>query len=265
MRRTIAVEKIEAQTLFVTDEFKASPWVKEITTGLTMWITEDPMPPGHFGTYFGALGRRTYPNRWVQDLYHLHECVHTKVTRYDASATWTEWSRKMIQAEFEASVASECFAYLHIAGLREKTFAHEIWADRFLQNASFMDGVRAGNRDALARATQTIRDERVRALNAPRFDDFLEHQIWNYCRQNVQWCRIWTENVGYGAFADKPAFRAVESHMGATDRDASHADWLHEVTPQDGYVRVPFLGQADAFAIVYKRSNAEFGNAVLLR
>lgn len=255
MRETIAVEKIEARDLFVTEEFRSSAWVRSITDGLSMWITDDPMPPGHFGTYFGALGRRTYANRWIQDLYHLHECVHTRVTRFVPTHTWTEWSRKMIQAEFEASIASECTAYLQIPGLREKTFPHEIWVDRFL----------ADEKGTPAEIEKHVREERVRALNAPRFDDFLEHQIWNYCRQNVIWCRIWTQNVGYGPHAQLPAFRAVEAHMARSDRDDTHRAWLSEVTPSDGYVRVPFLHQADAFAPVYKRSGEEFGNSVLTR
>ncbi len=255
MLETITVLKVSALDLLVTEEFRSSPWVKTITDGLTMWVTDDPMPPGHFGTYFGALTRRSYPNRWVQDLYHLHECVHTRVTRFQPTATWTEWSRKMIQAEFEASIASECTAYLQIPGLREKTFPHEIWVDRFL-----------GKKDLAAEPMlQHIRDERVRALNAPRFDDFLEHQIWNYCRQNIIWCRIWTQNVGYGLHAQLPAFRVVEAHMAKSDRDASHEQWLAAVTPTEGYVRVPFLHQADAFAPVYKRSGEDFGNSVLAR
>lgn len=259
MKETISVEKVSAADLLVTDEFRSSPWVKSITDGLGMWVTDDPMPPGHFGTYFGALTRRTYPNRWVQDLYHLHECVHTRVTRFQPAATWTEWSRKMIQAEFEASIASECTAYLRIPGLREKTFTHEIWIDRFLVHEG-ADKAADRSPEAMERH---IREERVRALNAPRFDDFLEHQIWNYCRQNIIWCRIWTQSVGYGPHAALPAFRVVEAHMGAHDRDASHEAWLAEVTPTDGYVRVPFLQQADAFAPVYKRSGEEFGNSVL--
>ncbi len=251
--RTISVEKIAAQSLFVTSEFLSSDWVKHVLGDLSLWITADPMPPGHFGTYFGALGRRNYPNRWVQDLYHLHECVHAKITAYRPADDWTNWSRKMIRAEFEASITSECLAYLHIPGLRARTFAHEIWMDRFLD-------------DKTTPAIEGhVREERVRALNAPQFDDFLEHQIWNYCRQNIQWCRLWTSSVGYGKHADVPAFRAVEKHMHAADRDATHEAWLAEVTPEDGYVRVPFLHQADAFAPVYKRSNEEFGNNVLLR
>lgn len=258
MLETITVEKIAAMDLLVTEEFRTSPWVRSITDGLSMWITDDPMPPGHFGTYFGALTRRTYPNRWVQDLYHLHECVHTRVTRFEPKHTWAEWSRKMIQAEFEASIASECTAYLRIPGLREKTFSHEIWVDRFLQSTK-------GTGKSPEEMEAHIREERVRALNAPRFDDFLEHQIWNYCRQNIIWCRIWTQNVGYGPHAQLPAFRVVEAHMAEAERDATHKTWLAAQTPSDGYVRVPFLHQADAFAPVYKRSGEEFGNSVLSR
>ena len=78
MHTTIRVEKINAASLFVTEEFRGSPWVAGIADGLMLWVTDDPMPPGHFGTYFGALTRRTYPNRHIQDLYHLHECVHVR-------------------------------------------------------------------------------------------------------------------------------------------------------------------------------------------
>lgn len=258
MIRPIAVRRIPAADLFVTPEFRESPWVRDIVEKVKhVWVTEDVMPPGHFGTYFGALTRRTYENKHVQDLYHLHECVHVRETKYRPSDSWPDWTRKMIRAEFEASIASECTAYLEITGLRPKTFAHGIWVDRFLNGPL---------RDSPQERQNRIREERIRALNAPRYDDFFEQQIHNYRTQNFQWCKIWAQDVGYGPHESVPAFRIVEAHMAASDRDATHERWLLEVSELDRRRELtPFMRQAEAFAPIYKKNGEEFGNHWLLR
>ena len=255
------VDLVPSISLFTTDEFLGSPWVRNLCERVgKVWTTWHPMPPGHFGTYFGAMQRRKYDNPWVQDLYALHECTHVATLTYDPARSWADWSRAMVRSEMEASLASECFVYLHIPAVRKLTFPHEIWFDRFRRDR---DVVWAHER---AEAEILIRKERLRALNTPGFDDFLEHQIHNYSQQNMRWCVLWSKPVGgRTAFKDDPAFRLVESHMASPARDAEHEAWIHELTDSDGPEMAPFIRQAMEFQEIYKTSGDRFGNWVFSR
>lgn len=255
------VERIPASELFVTDEFRGSRWIKDLCEKIgKVWTTWHPMPPGHFGTYFGAMQRRKYDNPWVQDLYALHECTHVATLTYDPSRAWADWCRAMVRSEMEASLASECFVYLRIPALRKLTFRHEIWFDRFRPEG---ENVWANEVPDMERR---IRKERLRALNAPNFDDYLEHQIHNYSQQNMRWCVLWSKPVGGRTpFKDDPAFRLVEAHMASPSRDAEHAAWIKELTDSDGSETAPFIRQAMEFREVYKTSGDRFGNWVFAR
>lgn len=255
---TIHFEKVRAESLFVTEEFKTSEWARGIYEDLDLVVTDDQLPPGHFGTYFGTVMRRTYGNPYVQDLYHLHECVHRRTIGYNPSDSFMNWTRRMIRSETEASLVSECFAYLHIPGLREKTFAHEIWMDKHKQGM-----MQSENGTRLMEVA--IRRRRLETLHAPLNDDYIEHQIWNYGQQNVQWCRIWADPVGYGEYENVPAFRVVEAHLSRPDWFEHHREWLASVSAPHHGMNVPFLRQAIAFQPFFERTNKEFGNHVLVR
>lgn len=258
---SIAIERVRAEDLFVTKMFRESKWAQGIYGGLDLFVTDDKMLPGHFGTYFGAVTRRKYDNPYVQDLYHLHECVHVNTLGPNPAHTFMEWSRRMVASETEASLVSECFVYLRMPELRELTFKHEIWVDRF-ERMSLLPEAKE----------REVRRRRHRALRAPENDDYIEHQIWNYGQQNVQWCRIWADKVDYGPFADKPAFRVVEEHMSRPDWRDRHAEWLEQVSAMykssasfSAERPVPFLQQAKAFAPFYHETNRLYGNHVLER
>lgn len=234
------------------------PWVAGQYLGMgKICVTDAVYPGGHFGTYFGALPLRqgVYRNPYIQLLYYLHELKHMQTIRYDNSRSWLGWQRSIILSELISSLTSECYSYLHIPGLRPKTFKHEIWVDRFLPLCRFLP---------IRLVEWYIRRERLRALHAPQFNDFIEYQIRNYGAQNIAWCRIWAAPVGYGPFVNLPAYRVVEAHM-SSERSFDpimHSQWLEDVThPVSG---IPFSNQAFAFETVYKESNAHYGNQMLL-
>lgn len=251
------VRLVNAIDLFTTPEFRGSEWIRKLCAQVdTIWITEQSMPPGHFGTYFGATQFRSYDNRYVADLYWLHELTHVRTLTYDPSRTWLQWSKGVIASELEASLVSECYAYVRIPGIRAKTFPHEIWADRFLKRLTpSVDPVEI---------EAEIRAARLHALHAPAFDDFLEAQLANYYRQNHDWCRIWAGDVTTGPKPEKPAFRVVEEHMASDERDKTHQAWI-DAHSRIGDWNAPFLQQGKAFAEIYKASNARFGNWLLSR
>lgn len=233
-------------------------WIEEQYLSMgPVCVTDAAYPGGHFGTYFGALPLRqgVYKNPVIQLLYYLHELRHVQTIRYGNHRTWLEWAREIIASELVSSLTSECYVHLRVPGLRKVSFQHEIWVDRYLPLMRFLP---------VSVVEWYIRRERLRALHDPKFNDFIERQIMNYGQQNFKWCRIWAEPVGYGVFAERPAYRVVEEHMSSPDaRDpALHSEWLAAVTrAEDG---VPFGHQADAFQAVYHESNQNYGNQMLL-
>ena len=238
--------------------FVRNSWIQKQYCGMDpVCVTDATYPGGHFGTYFGALALRqgVYKNPVIQFLYYLHELRHVQTIRYGNDRTWLEWARQIIESELMSSLTSECYVHLRVPGLREVSFQHEIWVDRFLSLTRFLP---------VGAVEWHIKRERLRALHDPKFNDFVERQIMNYGQQNFKWCRIWAEPVGYGVFAKQPAYRVVEEHMSSplARHPELHSAWLDQVSdPQSG---VPFARQALAFKAVYDESNRDYGNQMLL-
>lgn len=251
------IERISAIELFSTDLFRLNSWVQQLCADLDqVWTTRDKIPHGHFTVYFGVVSVRDwYKNLYIADLYYLHELWHMRLLRaaYDPTASWLDWSRKMITQEMEASLASECWAYLDIEGLRQHTFDHEIWMDRFLKR------IPAGDDNEFR---GEIRQHRIRAMTTPGFNDFIEEQIWGYRRSNHAFMAIWARPIDHGAYEGTPAFRVVEEAMASgivDDPDRYHA-WLDSVSDEHG---IPFGPYAEAFHKVYRQNSELFGNWLL--
>lgn len=264
MTRDPSLRFMHVQEIFAlvpgVEKFFDNGWIRKEYFGMDpVCVTEAKYPGGHFGTYFGAMDLRlgTYKkNPVIQLLYYLHELRHVQTIRYDNDRSWLDWQRDIIESELISSLTSECNVYLRIPGLRQHSFAHEIWVDRFLPLLRFLP---------VFAVERYIRHERLRALHAPKFNDFIERQIANYRDQNFRWAHIWGEEVGYGPFAGNPAFRVVEEHMSSpASRNANlHALWLEAVS--DPATGIPFARQAAAFEVIYKASNAAYGNEHLLK
>jgi hypothetical protein len=248
--------RVPAGELFLSPIFQKSPWIAELCDAVgPVWVTDDETwgRHGHFTTFFGAIVRRSWYKPVFHDLYMLHELWHRRTIRYEPGRSWLQWSRDLVASELASSLTSECMVYFRLPGLREQTFAHEIWVDRFIGAL--------GSRP-LQQVELRLREERLRALNAPSFDDFLEHQIANYGRQNMLWARVWASPAACGPTPDLAAFRVVDEHMSRPDRDDRQLDWLAAHADATG---VPFAAQAAAFQPIYERSQRDFGNDVLSR
>jgi hypothetical protein len=247
------------ERLFVTGLFRNSRWVQaKCQAAGAMWVSSQKFPIGHFGSYFGLLGLRRYPNKYIQDLYYLHELVHWLSFRYNPLDSAANWMRRLSESEFEASLGSECLSYVYIPGLRAKTFEHEIWVDRFLKKWPY--------RLLPCRLLESfLRWRRMRVYTRPNVLDPLELQISAYVESTKRWLGIFVRPVGYGQFAERPAFRVIEEHMvGCTGSTwpEDHLDWLRHVTPalHEANNIVPFGVQADAFEKVFVEASNAFGN-----
>src|SRR5687767_14912640 len=208
-------------------------------------LTDPRIERAHFSPWWNVLGRRTYENPAIHDLFYLHETAHMAMLVYEESLSWEAWAAKMADNEMLASLESETLVYLAMPSLREKTFTQEIWADRFLRAS---DG--GGMKDAAIRAAHRsfMLMERYRARRLP--DDDLTRRIAEFQQENEAWASIW-----------KRSYREVERAM-RTFREQSLSDragaseWLlawHDAKGRDGN-GIPFREEAEQFADVYWRS-----------
>ena len=209
-------------------------------------LTDPRIERAHFSPWWNVLGRRSYDNPAINDLFYLHEIAHMAMLVYEDAMSWGAWAAKMADNEMLASLESETLVYLAMPSLREKSFAQEIWADRFLTEEP--DG--SGMRDAAVRAAHRsfMLMERYRARRVP--DDTLERRIATFQQENEAWAQIWRRSYQDVERAMR-TFREMATH----DRHSA-SQWLLDW--HDGQARagdgIPFRAEAEQFAEVYWRS-----------
>ena len=208
-------------------------------------LTDPRIERAHFSPWWNVLGKRTYENEAIHDLFYLHEIAHMAMLVYEDSMSWEAWAAKMADNEMLASLESETLVYFALPSLRGKSFDATIWADRFLAEEPHGGGMR----DAAVRAAHRsfMLMERYRARRAP--DDVIEHRIAAFQHENEAWATIWRENY---AVVERGmcTFRAMASR---NRREAT--DWFLEW--HEGLAKpsgIPFLTEAERFAEVYWRS-----------
>lgn len=221
----------------------------------------------HFTTWFGAMALRHYESDGISDVYYLHEIYHAATMTYEREMPWNRWFTKMGLNELEAALHSEVIVYKMLPGLREKTFHHEIWADRFMESVFLpRDGMQRGRLADVNDCYESLFNERRRVMVSPNPYDFLELQIAMYGRQNLHWASIWKKN-----------YNIVETHMvnfsdlAKTNRSKAlkmHRDWLwrmatgmtHTVSEVE---EIPFYNEALEFAEAASANKAIYGNHLL--
>jgi hypothetical protein len=211
-------------------------------------LTEPRIERPHFSPWWNVIGRRDYENPAIHDLFHLHEISHMAMLVYEETMSWEAWAAKMADNEMLASLESETLVYIAIPTLRDKSFAQEIWADRFLAEGTQGGGMR----DAAVRAAHRsfMLMERYRARRVP--GDDLEQRIATFQAENEAWARIW-----------RPNYKQVESAMrrfreqSPVDRQGAIErlqEW-HDTLAAAGH-GVPFRSEAEQFAAVYWQSRS---------
>ncbi len=314
------IVRVNTIDLFQRPEFRRNAWVQALCARVPwLYVLEasggGPVldaPPGHFTSYFRCTFRRPYANPFIEDLYWIHEISHRDTWRVGGShesparrqkhETWHDWAKRMIGSELVASVSSECLPHF-IEGVREGSFKHPIWVDRFIAEppselvgdnlaewSEFMRwyGIeesprawRANARKDPEHARRLIAGERQRILEGhASHNDYVVLQVAGYSRMNHDWTVLFAmEDVGYGPYYDRPAFRCIEEHIGKNDPDdpknvEAHLRWLNDVTPtlrdleRMGFpltYQLPFACQARSFAKVFTRYTKDYGNAVFFR
>lgn len=258
------LERVPALSLFATEAFRNHWWIRLLCEEVgDVWITDDPSPGGSFTTFYRVITRRTYGgNAMISDLYYLHELRHLRgFLRRKPIDNWYEWQKAMGHSELDASVTSECIVHFLIPEARAAFTGQEIWVDHLLKDRKFAWFIGQTDLEQVGVLRALLTGERLRALSAPKHNDYVEWQIHNYGLQNMRWYVIWAKAVGHGPYAGTAAWRAVESHFAQSDWSERHADWLADVSLKlPGPAGMPFPLQAAEFEAVYKKSNEDFGN-----
>ncbi len=277
------IERVPSLSLFEPRMFREEPYVLDVCRRVPeLWISRDTRldAHGHFSSYFGLFvyrEARYRNNPIIAALYALHELTH--MAMFDrpkpAHESFNQWSKRMILAEVEATLETECYIYYRLPELRAQTFHFEIWVDRFLADlksrrfrflrALYNRFVPGGQHNLPPWVRHKLYHARLETISNPPLGDFPAAQIHNYGRrQNTAWTTIWGRPVGYGVHAARPAFRVVEEHRRQAGWMDRHVAWLESVSNLDHPTRpIPFGRQADEFEIVYNQTIREFGNDVL--
>ena len=194
------------------------------------------------------MHRHDYTNQVISDLYYLHEIYHVAKMPYVPDIGRAAFDGKMQRNELEASVASEIQVYFEMPGLREASFPHPIYADRFL-NDPYMQALWAHNKKV---AIETLRIKRrdVMVSKPEHLMDTTELWIRRFAEQNEAYSLSWSDQ-----------YNDVERHMAefqsivmAGDREGAiyfHRDWLEAEAANDPKDDIPFRLQAELFTGFY--------------
>lgn len=203
----------------------------------------------HFSAWWGGVQLRDYDNPYIHDLYILHEIIHAGTLVYSDDLTFQAFCKKMWDNELDASVLSEIAVYFLIPGLRDKSFPHDIYADRFL-NDPYWQALWQNAPDRAFQQMRLLRHNIMTTDYSALHEDLTEVWINRFSRQNEVWANIWVHR-----------YREVEKTMSRLQLMAdqgrrqealdAHIGWLlsEDVTPKG--TDIPFPSEAEVFAGTY--------------
>lgn len=218
-------------------------------------ISDEKVEPSHFSSWWGGIQKRVYDNPAIQDLYYIHELSHAGTMIHLPGLEYKNFSNKMFENELLASVRSEIQVYFELPTLREKSFPHEIFADRFLQDPKTQDRWSYEPKHLVQELSLIRRN--VMTSQTPR--DLQEYWIHKYAYQNDAWASIWFDRynqieTAMGTLRDK--CRSI----GRKKAQESFISWLTspEITAGSD---IPFPEEARAFAGVYWKNKRLYAEA----
>ncbi len=222
-------------------------------------MSNDHLERAHFSTWWNVIMLRDdYDNPYIHDLYLIHEIYHAAHMPYVPNIGKTAFNDKMQRNELEASTMSEIAIYFDMPGLRELSFPHPIYADRFLNDPN-MRALWGANKDVAVETIRSIRRD-VMVSKPEHLMDITEQWIRRFDEQNTAYSITWTDR-----------YREVEQHMSdfqilaATDRPAAltaHLTWLDERAGEDPDDHVPFRQEAELFAAFYWANKEKYSKAM---
>jgi hypothetical protein len=220
--------------------------------------TNDKLERAHFSTWWNVIILRDYENPIVHDLYYLHEMCHAATMPYVGVIGREAFDEKMQRNELEASVLSEIAVYFEMKDLRDASFQHEIYADRFLKNSD-LKRLWCANKDVAVETMRTMR--RHVMVSKPEADmDITEKWIRRFAEQNAAYMVVWSDR-----------YREVEEHMEEfqllssvswPEASAFHRRWLEAKMAEDPIDSIPFRQEAELFSPFYWANKVKYEEAM---
>lgn len=200
----------------------------------------------HFSIWWGGiLLRDNYDNPACHDLYFLHDLAHGADMTYAPDLTPVGFRCKQGRNELYASVMSEIYLYFALPGLRQLSFEHDIYADRFL-NDPILQQLYQDNPDYLFKFLLQYRHD---ALVKKQPQDACEQWIQKFRDNNASWFSIWKDRYNTIETAMHHFFLETQLYDRKTALD-HHIEWLRS-SDVLGAKGIPFEAEAYAFAETY--------------
>lgn len=223
----------------------------------------------HFSPWWGAIQIADYENPTIRDLRYLHEIYHSATMPYARGMNHATMAARNAQNEREASTFSEMAIYLAIPELRERSFPHQIFMDRFLYG---QPDTRMHRNDRLFERWNRQPDVVFQELLYARLGVVLaeEHEVDSKDPQIV-WLRRYPEqnDLWLSSFAERHhlvddamvTLRERCEGMGPTEAGKRHLDWLlsYEISEGTG---IPFRREAAVFRETFDRLIESYDRAM---
>ena len=226
--------------------------------------SEPAIEHSHFSPWWSAIMLSEYENETIRDLRYLHEIYHSATMPYARGMNLATMAARNTQNEREASTFSEMAIYLEIPELRDLSFPHPIFMDRFLYETPEL---RAGSRKRLFERwrlqNETVFQELLYArlgvvMSEDREVDANDPQVmWlrRYPEQGSLWTEAWRERHH---LVDDAMVRLREtSEVDPVGAGRAHLDWLLGDDISEG-TGVPFRREAVAFRETFDRLIADY-------
>lgn len=254
-----------ARNLWATDIFRQSHdeggFVHEIVDRMASLpvfffrASDEKLEKAHFATWWRGIQLRDYDNPAIHDLYYLHEFFHAGDMIYADNLSFDAFRRKMQDNELDASTCSEIEAYFRLPDLRDNSFRHPIFADRFLNNHDIQKRWETDPE----RMLKELRMHRQNVMMTPlpaNHSDRTEFWIRQFNFQNESWANIWVHRYNE---VEKAMVQMRETMASFGPRAAleDHIEWLQSSHVSFGG-DVPFPDEARAFSAVYWATKAAY-------
>jgi len=214
----------------------------------------------HFSPWWGAIQLAEYENPVIRDLRYLHEIYHAATMPYSRGMSLAAMAARNAQNEREASTFSEIAVYLEMPELRNRSFDHEIFADRVMYRHGAM---RIGAKDRLFERWRSERDVVFQELLYARLQVVLADEadvdpddpqtVWlrRYPEQGDIWNGVWAERH---RLVDDAMIRLRDDthELGPLEAGRRHLEWLLSDEISEGTC-IPFRREAVAFRETFDR------------
>jgi hypothetical protein len=238
---------------FIYDQVERFAWLPRIFAE----STNDNLERAHFSTWWNVIMLRDYDNPVIHDLYYLHEMAHAASMPYIEGIGRAAFEEKMQRNELEASVLSEIAVYLEMQDLREKSFEHEIYADRFLDSPK-MQKLWKSNREVALETLRSIRRD-IMVSKPEHLMDLSEFWIRRFADQNAGYGIVWADRYKY--VEARMAQFQEESAADRAQAISAYADWLAVESLLDPIDNIPFRQEAELFSPFYWVNKAQYDAA----